>query len=416
MIAKFFEDNQHKNVVMGNCNLVDENGKIFNHIINVERGFEELKNYKVARSIPTQPAIFFRKKLLDEYGLLDINLKYVMDYDLWMRFAKKNRFFHINQTFANYRFHKDAKIGDSNWEKIYPECEIVKQRYASAEGNPLISVIIPCYNYAKYLPEAVESVIAQTYKNFEIIIINDGSTDNTKEVAEDLIRKNPNHKIKFIDQPNSGKPAIARNNGISSAAGSYILPLDADDKLPADALENYVRAALNAVSDNVVVYGWMQRFGNSSDCWKTVPFESNRLLRRTLIPSSSFFHRSVWEKYEGYATNVGYEDWDFWIGAAENGALFIHLPQVVMFHRETENLSQQGIDRKKHELNVAGIISNHPNIYEPEELQWAIKYSAEHSESPVKQSIHGVNEQFPFAVSLLIVNYPELYTKQEIEW
>ncbi len=82
---------------MGNCNLVDKNGKIFDRVINIERGFEELKNYRVSRSIPTQPAIFFRKKLIDEFGLLDINIKYVMDYDLWMRFATKNRFFHMNK-------------------------------------------------------------------------------------------------------------------------------------------------------------------------------------------------------------------------------------------------------------------------------------------------------------------------------
>jgi glycosyltransferase involved in cell wall biosynthesis/ADP-heptose:LPS heptosyltransferase/ubiquinone/menaquinone biosynthesis C-methylase UbiE len=415
-VAKFFKENQYKNIVMGDCNLVDENGKIFNHIINAERGFEELNNYKVARSIPTQPAVFFRKKLLEESGLLDINLKYVMDYDLWMRFAKKNRFFHINQTFANYRFHKEAKIGDSNWEKIYPECEEVQRRYASSGANPMVSVIIPCYNYAQYLPEAVESVINQTYKNFEIIIINDGSTDNTKEVAEDLIINNPNYKIKLVDQPNSGKPAIARNNGINVSAGSYILPLDADDKIPCDALEKYVRAALKINNNNVIVYGWMQKFGNITDCWKTGTCEPNRLLRRTPIPSSSLFHRSVWERNEGYATNVGYEDWDFWIGAAENGAAFINLSQIVMFHRETGSISRQIIDRKQHEFNIAGIISNHPNIYEPEELQWSIEYLAENSESPLKTIIHGAGEKFPLAVSLLIINYPELYTKQEIEW
>ena len=90
-IGKFFEENQYKNIVMGDCNLVDENGKIFDRVINYERGFEELKNYRVSRSIPTQPAIFFKKKLLEEFGMLDIHLKYVMDYDLWMRFAKNRK-------------------------------------------------------------------------------------------------------------------------------------------------------------------------------------------------------------------------------------------------------------------------------------------------------------------------------------
>jgi glycosyltransferase involved in cell wall biosynthesis len=285
------------------------------------------------------------------------------------------------------------------------------------KSTPLVSVIIPCYNYARYLAEAVESIIGQTYKNIEIIVVNDGSTDNTKEVAEELIKKNPNNIIKLFNQSNSGQPAIARNNGIKNASGSFILPLDADDKLPADAIENYVQTALNANHDNVVVYGWMQRFGNNSDCWKTAPFEPNRLLRRTLIPSSSFFHRSVWEKNKGYALNVkGYEDWDFWISAAENHATFVHINNITSLYRETPVPSLQDLGRKNHELNIANIIINHPNLYEAEELQWSVKYLAEHSELTVKQSIHREDEQYPFAVSLIIINYPELYTQQEVDW
>jgi glycosyltransferase involved in cell wall biosynthesis len=128
-VATFFINNPAKKIVMSNCNLVDENGIIFDRVINTERSFDELKNYWVGRSIPTQPAVFFKRELLDEFGYIDNSLFYTMDYDLWMRFAQKYKFDHLNVTGANYRFHNAAKIGDQNWSKIYPECELVRRRY-----------------------------------------------------------------------------------------------------------------------------------------------------------------------------------------------------------------------------------------------------------------------------------------------
>jgi len=415
-VSKFFKKYQYKNIVMGNCNLVDENGKVFDRVINYERGFEELKNFRAPRSIPTQPAVFFRKKLLEEYGLLDLNLEYTMDYDLWMRFAKKDRFFHINRTIANYRFHKDAKIGDMNWEKIYPECEIVKQRYYTDDKNPLVSVVIPCYNYAEYLPDAVNSVINQTYKNWEIIIVNDGSEDNTAEVASQLISSNPDRKIKLINQDNSGKPAVSRNRGIAESNGEYILPLDADDMLIPGALKMYIDELENINTDNCVVYAWLKTFGVTSNLWQTREFQLNELLHKTMLPYCSMFHRSVWQKLNGYRTNVGYEDWDFWIGAAENGAAFLNIPRVTTLRRETENTSRQETDRKQHELNIAGIIKNHKFSFENEELEWSDNYLINYLISSSIRAHQSSKEKYPGAAAILIYHYPELYEKDEVEW
>lgn len=285
------------------------------------------------------------------------------------------------------------------------------------ERSPLVSVIIPCYKYGCYLPEAVSSVLNQTYQNFEIIIVNDGSPDDTKEVAEKLIAEHPQHQIRLINQANSGQPAIARNNGIAEAKGEYILPLDADDKLAPQAIESCIRAVRDYPNQPVVVFGWLQYFGVEENLWKTHPFSPDRLLRRTLLPYCSMFHRSVWEFQNGYSTNVpGYEDWDFWVGAAKMGAKFINVPLVTAFYRETDASSLVDSARKKHEWLVAGIISNHSDIYEDEEVIWAIDYLERFPEAPEERQIHGQNDKFPKADAVLVVSYEELYTPEEVVW
>src|SRR5215217_1494790 len=95
---------------------------------------------------------------------------------------------------------------------------------------PLISVIIPCYNQAKYLGEAIESVLGQTYRNFEIIVVDDGSTDDTVEVAGSY------GEVECVEQENRGL-AEARNAGVRASKGEYLVFLDADDRLLARAFE-----------------------------------------------------------------------------------------------------------------------------------------------------------------------------------
>ena len=107
---------------------------------------------------------------------------------------------------------------------------------------PKVSVIIPCYNHGEYLDEAVESVLTQTYQNFEIIIVDDGSTDQS---TIDLLKVYRKPKTRVIRTDNQGL-ASARNNGIKEAKGEYILPLDADDKIG----KEYLKKAVKILDEN----------------------------------------------------------------------------------------------------------------------------------------------------------------------
>ena len=118
-----------------------------------------------------------------------------------------------------------------------------------------ITIVIPCFNQAKYLPEAIESVMKQSFENWQCIIVNDGSTDNTEEVA--LSWSKQDNRIQYLKQENRGVSA-ARNTGISSAVGEFILPLDADDKIH----KHYIQNALDAFSAHPDINGILSYFVN----------------------------------------------------------------------------------------------------------------------------------------------------------
>lgn len=115
-------------------------------------------------------------------------------------------------------------------------------------NNNLVSVIIPVYNVEKYLKKCLDSVVNQTYKNIEIIIVNDGSTDNSFQICKDYEKKY--HNIKVINQNNQGLSA-ARNKGIDESIGEYIAFIDSDDYYDLDTIEKFYTTAIEKNADLV---------------------------------------------------------------------------------------------------------------------------------------------------------------------
>jgi len=126
--------------------------------------------------------------------------------------------------------------------------------------TPLVSIIIPTYNYAGYLPRAIQSCLDQSYKSLEIIVIDDGSTDNTKEVAERY-----GNSISYIRQGNSGVSS-ARNRGLKEAAGDFIAFLDADDYLTENAVEIRLDALLRKPLAGTVITETYSKKGSDLYC------------------------------------------------------------------------------------------------------------------------------------------------------
>src|SRR5262245_60439055 len=110
----------------------------------------------------------------------------------------------------------------------HQNCSDTKSELTYMTQTALVTIVIPCYNQARYLPETVASVVGQTFDRWEAVIVDDGSSDDTSAVARGLIERYPGRRISLISQANQGLGA-SRNIGIAATYAPYVLPLDADD-------------------------------------------------------------------------------------------------------------------------------------------------------------------------------------------
>ena len=180
--------------------------------------------------------------------------------------------------------------------------------------SPLISVIVPCYNQAQYLDECLQSVLDQTYQDWECIIVNDGSPDNTEEITKQWTEKDA--RFKYLYKENGGLSS-ARNAGIEMAKGKWILPLDADDKIGSRYLELAEKEFGKGFN---LIYTKIQLFGCENRNLNVAPFQKERLLYQNPFYCSCIYPKSKWLKIGGYDTNLiyGMEDWEFFINMVYN--------------------------------------------------------------------------------------------------
>lgn len=198
---------------------------------------------------------------------------------------------------------------------------------------PLVSVIIPCYKQAHFLPSALESVFAQTYPAVEAVVVNDGSPDDTDAVARGC-----GDRIRYVSQANAGLPA-ARNAGIAASTGRYLLFLDSDDLLPPNAIASAVEA-LAGRDDAFAISGWRKFATNPAE-----PLEPDRFPRGgdpfpQLLhdnpgpPNSYLVPRALVERVGRFETSLrSCEDWDLWVRVALTGAQLVAVPGVGAYYR-----------------------------------------------------------------------------------
>lgn len=224
-----------------------------------------------------------------------------------------------------------------------------------------VSIVVPCYNQSQYLDEALQSVLEQTYTNWECIIVNDGSLDNTDAIAKDWVKKD--NRFHYFFQKNSGLSS-SRNLGIQQATGEFILPLDADDKIS----NHYVALALAAFQEDAflkVVYCQAEKFGNENGLWKLRPFSIHDLCLFNMIFCSAFFRKKDWESVGGYDEKMiyGWEDWEFWIAILKKGGSVKCLDHLGFYYRTRDNSMAKQLDSVKMKTLAEYMSVKHADFY-----------------------------------------------------
>ena len=207
----------------------------------------------------------------------------------------------------------------------------------------VLSIIVPVYNSAKYLRECLESLINQTYKDIEIVCVNDGSTDNSLDILNEYAQKD--NRIKIICQKNEGTSS-ARNLGYKNSVGKYVTFVDSDDILDLDAYE----IALNSLGDNDLLCFGLKVFGtetrqqkNFDDIYYRIKFQgeqtvTQRKIRRTDVSASNkIFKRSIIDKYKiSFPVGCYYEDAEFFYTYAINCNKIFYLQKYLYNYRRSE--------------------------------------------------------------------------------
>jgi glycosyltransferase involved in cell wall biosynthesis len=258
------------------------------------------------------------------------------------------------------------------------------------EGAPLVSVIIPCYNQAHFLAEAIESVLAQTYAQFEIVVVDDGSTDNTSAVAA----RYPG--VRCIWQDNQGL-AEARNTGIKKSNGNYLVFLDADDRLLPEALGAGL-TALNSHPECAFVFGRCRVVGIDGaplPGWQQPHFDEDyygSLLRGNYIwmPAMVMYRRAVFESGKGFSPQMkGTEDYALYLQVTRNFPIYFHGQEVAEYRQHGSNMN--------HTLPQM-LISSLKTLHSEWEY---IKHSQQHR-SNYKKGIRGWQESYGQPLAVLV--------------
>ncbi len=236
-----------------------------------------------------------------------------------------------------------------------------------------VSVIMPCFNDGEYIAEAVSSVLNQTYPDVQLVIVDDGSTDEkTVKLIENIDAPDI---LKLKTGGNSG-PSAARDMGIRACSGKYILPLDSDDKIEPDYIKKAVEAIEN--DENIgLVYCHADLFGEESGKWELPDYSLKQMLLNNVVFVTALFSKEDYLSCGGFRTNLehGLEDYDFFLSILQSGKDIVQL-EGTYFHYRIKPASRttrfkEDISSVKEAYRI--IYEGHPALYE--------KYRALHAEA-----------------------------------
>lgn len=223
----------------------------------------------------------------------------------------------------------------------------------------IVSVIIPCYNDGKFIHGAIECILNQTYQNFEIIVVDDGSDDLlTVQILEKL-----NYPKTTVYRKENGGPASARNFGIKKSEGQYILTLDADDKFAPDFLEKSITILENKPQIGMVTSNLIRLYKDYKRKVVLKGGDISTFIVRNEANASLLYRYNCWEDAGGYDEDApGFEDWEFAISVTKMGWIVYSIPEYLFFYKNREN-SQYDRDTSKRPEIIKYFIEKHEDVF-----------------------------------------------------
>jgi glycosyl transferase family 2 len=249
------------------------------------------------------------------------------------------------------------------WDEPAPE--------AGGGERPLVSVVIPCFNCAPYLAQTIDSVLEQTLGGIEVIIVDDGSTDDSVRVARRLIEEHPEASFRLLEQRNSGHPGYTRNAGVFRARAEYVLCLDADDLLTASFLSMCV-ATLDAHPEAGFAYADQYFFGAANSWVSVIEYDFHTLTRRNIVGGmAAVFRRSVWEEVGWFDPHRRFEDWHFWIACGALGRHGVKAHGTDWCYRVRGDGRYRTGGAPRDRLNKAQLVARWSELYTEAQREWA---------------------------------------------
>jgi glycosyltransferase involved in cell wall biosynthesis len=226
----------------------------------------------------------------------------------------------------------------------------------------LVSVIVPCYNQGPYLSECLESIRRQEYADWECILMDDGSSDQSAHVAKAFCEQDS--RFHYFHQANAGV-VEARNQAISKSTGEFILPLDGDDKIAAPYLAKAVTVLQNQQKVKLV-YCKADFFGAVEKKWELPDFSMKSMLQDNIIFCTALFRRSDFIQAGGYNPSMkyGWEDWDFWLSMLEEGGDVMRLDGTYFFYRIRGESRNNSLGDERSRLMLEQLYENHRQLFD----------------------------------------------------
>ena len=203
-----------------------------------------------------------------------------------------------------------------------------------ALGEATVTVVVPLYNYAGFIAEALDSVRAQTLELLDLVVVDDASTDESLAVARDWADRNHVRFNRLLVLRNNANAGLAhtRNAGFDAAETPFVLPLDADNRLLPDCCSRTLAVAV--AQHAAFAYPAIRYFGGTDHVIGTVPFAPMRLAGGNYIDAMALVSKAAWAAVGGYAhIEHGWEDYDFWCRFAELGLLGVRVPEILAEYR-----------------------------------------------------------------------------------